>query len=101
VVCPECGGWMVERREGPLVRYSCHTGHGFSPESLIQSQTDEVEKHLYSSQRALEEMILVVRGMLERARADGPAEEISDLERRLRAAEEAASGARNLIKLSG
>ena len=49
--CPECGGSLWEIRQGPLSRYRCHTGHGFTPQTLLFEQTAQLEAALWSAVR--------------------------------------------------
>jgi hypothetical protein len=51
--CPSCHGALWELQDGNLSRYRCHTGHAFSPESLLAEQSDAIEEALYSALRAL------------------------------------------------
>jgi two-component system chemotaxis response regulator CheB len=67
--CPECGGPLWERSEGPLVRFACRVGHVFSPESLIAEHGQGLERALWSAQRSLEERADLYRRMARRARA--------------------------------
>jgi two-component system chemotaxis response regulator CheB len=67
--CPECGGALWEVREGQVVRFRCHVGHGFSDDALAESQTDVVEEALWHALRALEENAALFRRMADRARA--------------------------------
>jgi len=64
--CPECGGPLWERSEGPLVRFACRVGHVFSPESLIEQHGKELERALWSAQRNLEERADLYRRMARR-----------------------------------
>jgi two-component system chemotaxis response regulator CheB len=66
--CPECGGLLWERDEGPLVRFACRVGHVFSPESLIAGHGKELERALWSALRSLEERADLYRRMARRAR---------------------------------
>jgi two-component system chemotaxis response regulator CheB len=66
--CPECGGPLWERSEGPLVRFACRVGHVFSPESLIEQHGKELERALWAAQRNLEERADLYRRMARRAR---------------------------------
>jgi two-component system chemotaxis response regulator CheB len=65
--CPECGGPLWERSEGPLVRFACRVGHVFSPESLIEQHGKELERALWAAQRNLEERADLYRRMARRA----------------------------------
>src|SRR5215216_4024246 len=40
--CPECRGALVGIKEGGLFRFRCHTGHGFSADSLLEGLTEKV-----------------------------------------------------------
>lgn len=68
LVCPDCGGSMWEVHAGELVRYTCHVGHSYSPESLLSSQTEAVEDALWVALRTLEENVELNLRMAERAR---------------------------------
>jgi two-component system chemotaxis response regulator CheB len=71
LTCPDCGGALWEIRDGNLVRYRCHTGHQFSPESLETSQRTDVEGALWTAVRALEEQAGLRKRMAERAQRAG------------------------------
>ena len=60
--CPECGGGLWRSSTGPL-HYRCHTGHAFSPESLLAAQSEEVERALYVALRVLEERVSLLEQM--------------------------------------
>ncbi|ACC85347.1 chemotaxis protein CheB [Nostoc punctiforme] len=53
--CPDCGGILWELEEGNLLRFRCRTGHAFSAETLLATQSDKVEDALWIAFRALEE----------------------------------------------
>lgn len=53
--CPECGGTLWESEEAGQLRFRCHVGHAFSPESLLQGNSREVETALWTALRVLEE----------------------------------------------
>lgn len=55
LTCPDCGGALWQIEDGGLVRFRCHVGHHYSPESLAVQQNDRVESALWSAVRALEE----------------------------------------------
>ena len=59
--CPSCHGALWEMQDGNLTRYRCHTGHAFSPESLLAEQSDAIEEALFSALRALEEKATALR----------------------------------------
>jgi two-component system chemotaxis response regulator CheB len=55
LTCPECGGALWEIQEGQVLRYQCHTGHRYAPDSLQASQSEAVELALWRAVRVLEE----------------------------------------------
>ena len=67
LACPECGGPLLERDEGPLVRFACRVGHVFSPDSLMAEHGKELERALWSALRSLEERADLYRRMARRA----------------------------------
>lgn len=60
--CPECQGpmWLMEH-EKFFPRYRCHTGHGYTTETLLQGQTTRIEESLWVALRTLEERIYLLK----------------------------------------
>ena len=65
--CPGCGGALWELRDGKLLRFRCHVGHGYTAESLMAEQSNGLEVALWTALRALEENANLQRRMAERA----------------------------------
>jgi two-component system chemotaxis response regulator CheB len=63
--CPACGGALWETDEGGHLRYRCHTGHGFSVDSLITEMGQVAEDSLYRAVRAMEEKAAALRRLRE------------------------------------
>lgn len=90
--CPDCHGVLVQINEGSMVRFRCHTGHAFSPLSLMAEVNAEIDNGLWQAIRSVEERVLLIR-QLARHHADGgrPAtaakfeQEASNAESRLQA----------------
>jgi two-component system chemotaxis response regulator CheB len=89
LTCPDCGGTLWEFKEGALVRYRCHVGHGFSEDSLANDQAERLEDILWSALRAIEESIELRKRMADRAEIrnltamlPGLRRDIDDAERR-------------------
>lgn len=61
--CPDCHGVLLQLKDGAHVRFRCHTGHAYSPDSLLAEIAESVEDSLWSSIRALEETVLLLRRM--------------------------------------
>jgi two-component system, chemotaxis family, protein-glutamate methylesterase/glutaminase len=64
--CPECNGVLVQLKEGGILRYRCHTGHGYSVNSLLDEVTEAIEGDLYAVMRGMEEAALIMRQMAQR-----------------------------------
>lgn len=69
--CPECGGVMWKLDEGNSFRLRCHTGHGFTPETLLQEQYSKLENALWSAVRVLRERAALYRQIAERVAGRG------------------------------
>ena len=72
--CPECRGVLARIEEGNIVRFRCHTGHGYSQMTLAAALDRDIHESLWSALRALEEKILLMQ-----ARASDGEEEDADL----------------------
>lgn len=55
LVCPLCQGVLTEAQYGDVEAFRCHVGHAFSLHSLVQEQSDELERALWAAVRSLEE----------------------------------------------
>ena len=53
--CPICQGVLTEAHSGAFQQFRCHVGHTFSLDSLVREQSEELERALWASVRALEE----------------------------------------------
>ena len=69
--CPSCHGSLWEVFDEHVLRFRCHTGHGFSAESLDAEHGDEYENALFGALRALEENAGLARQIARRARENG------------------------------
>ncbi|MGE5262817.1 MAG: chemotaxis protein CheB [Acidobacteriota bacterium] len=87
LTCPECGGSLWELDEGTFRRFRCHTGHAFSIETLMATQSTEVESALWAAMRALEENVKIAQTLAARARGDQNARTGKYLGEKIRRAE--------------
>ena len=53
--CPDCEGTLFLVRDYQLMQFRCRIGHLYSPESMLDAQTENVERLMWSATRALEE----------------------------------------------
>jgi two-component system chemotaxis response regulator CheB len=58
--CPDCHGVLFSLKDGKRTRFRCHTGHGFSADSLLSTVTENIEESLYSAIRGVEESIMLL-----------------------------------------
>lgn len=65
--CPDCNGNLWQIDDGHLVRYRCHTGHGYTAEVLSELQETVLERRLYEVLRGQRERAALLRQMAERA----------------------------------
>lgn len=52
-VCPECGGAMWQVNAGKVVRFSCHVGHVYSGDDLLEGYSEDLERSLWHAARTL------------------------------------------------
>jgi two-component system, chemotaxis family, protein-glutamate methylesterase/glutaminase len=70
--CPECHGVLLEMKDRSPLRFRCHTGHGYTIESLASEMDEMIEESLWNAIRALEESALLMRQAGEHLRASHP-----------------------------
>lgn len=93
--CPDCGGALWQIDQGP-VRFRCHTGHAFSMQTLMATQSAETEIALWSAIRALREKAMMLRQAAELQRR---ADDTAGADAMLRRADEFEAQARSLRAL--
>jgi two-component system chemotaxis response regulator CheB len=82
LTCPDCGGVMLERDEGTLIRYACQVGHAYSPDSLEEEQDAALEHALWNAIRTLDERADLLRRMAKRAERRGSEETVERFRRK-------------------
>lgn len=50
--CPHCNGVLWEIEDGPMLRFRCHTGHGYTLEALGAAQEQAIDQRLFDTLRA-------------------------------------------------
>jgi two-component system chemotaxis response regulator CheB len=101
LTCPDCGGALWEIKEGNLVRFQCHVGHHYSPESLVVEQDQRVETALWTAVRTLEERAELRRRMASQTEAAGMMAVAASFTEQARAAESQANDIRELLSRAG
>lgn len=81
--CPECHGVLLALTEGQHVRFRCHTGHAFSPESLMAEINESIEVALWNAMRAMHEGQLLMEQMLAHAARVHPTADARPLAQRV------------------
>jgi len=97
LTCPDCGGTLWELHDGDLIRFRCHVGHAYSLDSLVSEQSDDVERALWSSIRALEEKAALARRMAVHAQQQSRPASASQFSARAEEAEHHAALVRQMV----
>ncbi|MGY1689380.1 chemotaxis protein CheB [Geodermatophilus sp. SYSU D01105] len=84
VGCPECQGGMFETVPDNTASYTCHVGHSWTAQTLLDAQRQAVESAIYNAASKLLEIAAVHRRL-----AELDTEEAGDRTAHLRAAERA------------
>jgi two-component system chemotaxis response regulator CheB len=71
ITCPACGGTLWETNDAGVVRYACHVGHQYAPDSLLAEHGEAVEQALWTAVRVLEQHAELRHRMAARAAAQG------------------------------
>jgi two-component system chemotaxis response regulator CheB len=95
--CPECHGVLMRVPEGDRVRFRCHTGHAYSPESLLSAIAESTEAAIWNAIRALEESALLIDHMARHFGQSHPGEDAKPLTDRSGEARRQASVLRSLV----
>ncbi|MEW6022316.1 MAG: chemotaxis protein CheB [Pseudomonadota bacterium] len=95
--CPECHGVLVQIEEGRLLRFRCHTGHAYSPKSLLVEVNEAIDSGIWDAIRVIEERILLLRQMADMAAAAGKEEDARRLRAKAGQAEDKCKPLRDLV----
>jgi two-component system, chemotaxis family, protein-glutamate methylesterase/glutaminase len=68
LTCPECGGGLWEINQARPPRFRCHTGHGYSLQTLQHAMHGATEGLLWAAERALQADAAVSHRMAEELR---------------------------------
>ena len=68
--CPHCNGVLWEIKDGPMLRYRCHTGHAYTMKSLSAAQDDALDFGLFNALRACRGRAELIRRMEQEAGSD-------------------------------
>jgi len=68
--CPECGGVLLQLKDGGIPRFRCHTGHAYSIHSLLSAVSEGIEREMWSTARAIEESALLLHQMAHHLREE-------------------------------
>lgn len=58
--CPECKGSLVKITEGDLLRFRCHTGHGFSADALLEGLFETLDRLVWETTRGFQEASMLL-----------------------------------------
>jgi two-component system, chemotaxis family, protein-glutamate methylesterase/glutaminase len=96
--CPECHGVLVQLQDGTFTRFRCHTGHAYSPSSLLVDVTQSLETSLWSTIRTMEESMLLLQHLAQHARDQQDSRLADVAERKARDAEQSTQLIRDLLR---
>ena len=71
--CPNCGGvlWELDTPGKKRKRYRCHTGHSFTGQTLLTSQTEKIEEMLWIALRMFEERRNLLTSLMQTEKRGG------------------------------
>ncbi|WP_338665965.1 chemotaxis protein CheB [Pararoseomonas sp. SCSIO 73927] len=88
--CPECHGALSMIVEGPISRFRCHTGHGFTADALLSGIAETTEEALWNATRALEEGTMLLDSMAQQLEEAGKPDDAARFRQSAREAEQRA-----------
>lgn len=99
--CPDCHGVLLQVGTDTTTRFRCHTGHAFSVDTLLATQSLSAEEAIWNALRAIEEQMMLMRAITELARRDGRMPVADDWARRTEAVRAHAEAVRLLALAQG
>ena len=99
--CPECQGALMQIKDGSLVRFRCHTGHAYAPESLLAALGEHNEDALWNAVRCVQESAMLLAHLGRHARETGKADLAASLETEAHAVQKRADQVRRIVQEHG
>ncbi|HEX7795749.1 MAG TPA: chemotaxis protein CheB [Vicinamibacterales bacterium] len=99
--CPDCHGVLLQIADDDRVRFRCHTGHGFSIDSLLAAYSDQAEGSLWTAIRSLEEAALFLDVLTKQAKLSSTAGDASHLAHRAAEARKDSEALREIVSRRG
>jgi two-component system chemotaxis response regulator CheB len=99
IICPNCGGAIRLRAEGPrdVLAFKCRVGHLYSLDELLFAKEENIESTMWTAVYVYDELAGILRDLAGRRGRDGTISE-EDRTERLQQAERMASRLRQLIE---
>ncbi len=99
--CPECHGVLLHVGATESYRFRCHTGHAFSIDTLLETQSLSADEALWNAVRAIEEKMMLMGALIDTARHEGRGEAAKEWQRRADAVRAHAESVRQLALKQG
>jgi len=99
--CPDCQGTLFLIHQENVLRFQCRVGHAYSPESMLESQDENVERLMWSAARALEEQGEYINQMADQLAESGDSTTARDYFRKALSAIQKSDAIRRLIIAGG
>ena len=65
--CPDCNGTLWEVEDGQMLRYRCRVGHAYSARSMVEAESEAVERAMWAAVRVLEESVSMSRRIAQKS----------------------------------
>lgn len=95
--CPECHGTLWQMEDDAVLRFRCHVGHAYTGDAILDVQSEEVERMLWTMLRTHNERAALARRMAEQERTNSRDRLAEHLEERARGYDEDAEIVRQLL----
>jgi two-component system, chemotaxis family, protein-glutamate methylesterase/glutaminase len=95
--CPHCHGVLMELSDTGPLRFRCHTGHAFSPESLLADLDRTIDDGLTAVLRSIHERQLLLDQLIHAAKLGGDEHTAQEYARQLEDASMRADEIRTLV----
>jgi two-component system chemotaxis response regulator CheB len=92
--CPDCQGPLSEVHYGDVHEFRCLVGHSFSPQNILQAQSEVEENALWSAVVTIEESITLIRRLMPHL----PSADAGRLEEQMEKRSQLAKEARRIIE---